>query len=65
MSGDRNIVDLLESCKLVESRSDAKRVITQGGVKIDDKKVDDPSKTIHLKKGMIIQVGKRKFAKIV
>ena len=65
MSGDRNIVDLLESCKLIESRSEAKRVITQGGVKIDDKKVDDPNKTIHLKKDMIIQVGKRKFAKII
>ena len=65
LSGDRNIVDLLESCKLVESRSEAKRVIQQGGVKIDNKKVDDVNKTIHLKKDMIIQVGKRKFAKII
>ncbi len=65
MSGDRNIVDLLEACKLVESRGDAKRVITQGGVKVNDKKIDDPSKTIHLEKDMVIQVGKRKFAKII
>ena len=64
MSGDRNIIDLLEACGLIESRSDAKRVITQGGVKVNDKKVDDPNKTIHLEKDMVIQVGKRKFAKI-
>jgi len=65
MSGDRNIIDLLELCGLIESRSDAKRVITQGGVKVNNKKVDDPNKTIHLKKDMVIQVGKRKFARIV
>ena len=64
LRGERNIIDLLELCKLVDSRADAKRLISQGGVKVDDKKIDDPNKTVHLKKGMIIQVGKRKFAKI-
>lgn len=65
LSGDRNIIDLLELCKLVETRGEAKRLIAQGGVKIDDKKACDPNEIIHLKKGMIIQAGKRKFAKIV
>jgi tyrosyl-tRNA synthetase len=64
LNGDRNIIDLLELCKLVDSRADAKRLISQGGVKINDKKVDDPGATIHLEKDMVIQVGKRKFAKI-
>jgi tyrosyl-tRNA synthetase len=64
MSGERNIIDLLELCKLIESRAEGKRLIQQGGVKIDDKKIDDIAKTIHLKKGMIIQAGKRRFAKI-
>lgn len=65
INGDRNIIDLLELCELIDSRADGKRLIKQGGVKIDDKKIDDISKTIHLEKEMIIQVGKRKFAKIV
>jgi tyrosyl-tRNA synthetase len=65
VSGERNIIDLLELCGLIESRADAKRLIAQGGVKIDNEKADDPNKVIHLKSGMIIQVGKRKFAKIV
>jgi len=64
ISGERNIIDLLELCKLIESRADGKRLIQQGGVKIDGKKIDDMAKTIHLKKGMVIQAGKRRFAKI-
>lgn len=65
LNGDRDLIDLLELCGLVESRAEAKRLIAQGGVKINDKKADDPNETIHLKKDMVIQVGKRKFAKIV
>lgn len=64
LKGKINIIDLLEKCNLVDSRSDAKRVIQQGGVKINDKKVDDPTAVIKLEKGMVIQVGKRRFAKI-
>jgi tyrosyl-tRNA synthetase len=65
LKGEKNIVDLLEKCKLVDSRSDAKRVIQQGGVKINDKKVNDVNKVIKLEKGMVIQVGKRRFGKII
>ena len=65
MDGDRNIIDLLELCKLIDSRSEAKRLMSQGGLKINDKKVEDPNEVIHLEKDMVIQVGKRKFAKII
>jgi len=65
LKGEKNIIDLLEKCKLVDSRSDAKRVVQQGGVKINDKKIDDVNKVIKLEKGMVIQVGKRRFAKII
>lgn len=65
ISGDRNIIDLLELCKLVESRSDAKRLIKDGGVKVNGDKVPDSNVSVHLEKDMIVQVGKRKFAKIV
>ncbi|MCK5600408.1 tyrosine--tRNA ligase [Candidatus Pacearchaeota archaeon] len=64
LSGDRNILDLLELCNLIDSRGEAKRLIQQGGVKINDEKVDDPNAVIHLEKDMVVQVGKRKFAKI-
>ncbi len=65
MSGDRNIIDLLELCGLISSRSEGRRAIEQGGVKINDKKVESTDDVIHLEKDMIVQVGKRRFAKIV
>jgi len=65
LSGDRNIVDLLELCKLVETRSEAKRLVKEGGVKINGQKVPDANVSVHVEKGMVIQVGKRRFAKIV
>ena len=49
---------------LKSSTSEATRLIKQGGVKIDSKKVEDPK--LGIKKGSeaIYQVGKRKFLKI-
>jgi len=59
-----NILDLLVRAKLVSSKSEAKRLILQGGVKIDGEKQKDWKKNVEIKKGRIIQVGKRKFVKI-
>jgi len=50
--------------KLVSSKSEAKRVILQGGVKINGGVKKDWKAKIQLKIGMIIQVGKRKFIMI-
>jgi len=58
------IVDLLFDAKLAESKNDAKRVIEGGGVQIDDTKVLDFKQEIHVKDGMVIKFGKRKFVKI-
>ncbi|MBN1258797.1 tyrosine--tRNA ligase [Candidatus Peregrinibacteria bacterium] len=65
LNGDRNIVDLLELCKLVASRTEAKRLIAEGAVKVDGEKVPDPSVAYRMEKGMVIQVGKRRFARII
>ncbi len=65
INGERNVIDLLELCKLISSKSEGRRAIEQGGVKIDDQKISSPEETIHLKSGMIIQVGKRRFARII
>jgi tyrosyl-tRNA synthetase len=55
---------LLLACKLVPSGSEAKRMIKQGAVEIDGAKIDDPNAEIMPKDGMVIQVGKRKFARL-
>jgi len=55
---------LLVTCKLVPSSSEAKRMIKQGGCTIDSRKISDPNKQITPTNDMVIQVGKRKFARL-
>ncbi len=57
----KNIVDALIESKLAESKSEARRLISEKGVKINNNVVD--SLEIILKSGDIIQKGKRFFAK--
>ncbi|MCD4705545.1 tyrosine--tRNA ligase [bacterium] len=60
-----NIIDLLVKSKLCVSKSDARRVISQGGVKIDNKQITDSEENIEINKdGKILQKGKRNFIKI-
>ncbi|OGY88567.1 MAG: tyrosine--tRNA ligase [Candidatus Komeilibacteria bacterium RIFCSPLOWO2_01_FULL_52_15] len=57
--------DKLVEAGLCSSKSEARRLIEQGGVKIDGSKVDFKNGwDIILKKGSVIQVGKHKFVKI-
>jgi tyrosyl-tRNA synthetase len=60
-----SLPQLLVRMKFVSSKSEARRVILQKGVKINSLIESDWQKIIKIKKGMIIQVGKRKFAKII
>jgi len=55
---------LLLCCKLVSSGSEAKRMIKQSAVSVNGNKINDPNEQITPKNGMVIQVGKRKFAKV-
>lgn len=59
-----NILDLLTGTGLVESKSEARRVVEQGGVKIDGRVVNDYEEKIDVKSGMVVQVGKRRFVKL-
>ena len=55
---------LLLACKLVETGGQAKRMIKQSAVSIDGVKIADPNEQIVPANGMVIQVGKRKFARL-
>jgi tyrosyl-tRNA synthetase len=48
----------------VASGGEAKRMCKQGGVKVNDEKIANPSQEIAPADGMVIQVGKRRFAKL-
>ncbi|MBU3197439.1 tyrosine--tRNA ligase [Clostridium algidicarnis] len=58
-----NFIEVIVYAKLASSNSEARRLITQGGVRINGEKVNDFN-DVKLKDEDIIQVGKKKFAKI-
>lgn len=64
-----NIVDLLILLELATSKSEARRLIEQGGIKIGDAEnlvaITDTKVEIDLMAGLIVQRGKRQFVKIV
>lgn len=59
-----SLVDLLVKADFTESKSEARRLIEQGGVEVNRKKISDPETQITIKDGMIIKVGKRRFARV-
>ena len=59
-----DVKSLLVKTELASSTSEAKRLVEQGGVKINGQVEKDWHKEIKIKPGMIIQVGKRRFIKI-
>jgi tyrosyl-tRNA synthetase len=60
-----NIVDLLVATDLAKSKSEARRLIGQGGVRLDGEKVDSIEGMVSVQDGMILQVGKRRFVRLV
>jgi len=58
------IANVLKQAGLTTSTSEAFRMIKQGAVKIDSVKIDDKNLVLMASEQHIIQVGKRKFAKV-
>jgi tyrosyl-tRNA synthetase len=54
----------LAEAGLVKSNSEGRRTILQGGVKVDSEKVADENCELYKGKEYVIQVGKRRFARI-
>jgi len=59
-----DIVSLLKEAGLVASKNEGRRLVEQGGVKVDQNKLSDPYQIIALDVPVLIQCGKRKFAKV-
>jgi tyrosyl-tRNA synthetase len=53
------IVDLVARTGVAASKSDARRMVEQGGVELDGRKVTDPRATVQVAPGMILRVGKK------
>lgn len=63
-TGSWSIVNLLMETKLVSSKSEAKRIISQGGVDINGTPILDIGHKVLVKDGMVIRCGKRKFIRL-
>lgn len=59
-----SLIDLLTETKLAASKSEARRLIQQGGVKINGEKQVNPGRAVDLSKEILLQVGKVKYLKV-
>jgi len=62
--GSIPLANLLKDCEMTSSTSEAIRMIKQGAVRIDEKKITDTKYKISSGTSAVYQVGKRKFKKI-
>jgi len=64
VAGGIAIANLLKEAGLTASTSEALRMIAQGGVKLDGEKVSDKALKLATGVQVVVQVGKRKFARV-
>jgi len=55
---------LIVAAGLAPSNSEARRLIAQGGVRFDGARLDDPECTVTLRDGVVVQVGRRRVARL-
>ena len=60
-----NIIDLITLAGFAKSKSEARRLVGQNAVSIDDEKIANIDAAVEPKTGLVLKVGKRRFGKIV
>lgn len=66
LKGDKwNIIDLIAETELSPSKSETRRIIQGGGIKVDGEKIESHENEIDIGKERLVQVGKRKFIKVI
>ncbi len=66
LTGEVSIIDFLSSLSIIKSKSEARRLIEQGGIIIDNEKKTDLNEILNLnnKKEFIVKKGKKTFVKV-
>ena len=59
------IVPLLTAAGLARSNGEARRLIGQGGIRVDGEVVSDVDSTFSVERPLLLQAGKRRFARVV
>ncbi len=63
--GGIDIISIIFDAGLVKSKSEARRLVRQGGVKLDGTPITDEKAVLSLDSEKILKVGKRRFLKLV
>ena len=61
---ETNVIDLLVEAGLTHSKSEARRLVQQGGVRLDGEQIVDIGHVITADGERVLQVGKRKFVRL-
>ena len=65
LADEISVLDLVMSAKLAKSKSDARRMIEQNGVKINGQTTNDMLALIKItKEGIVLQYGKKTFVRV-
>jgi tyrosyl-tRNA synthetase len=59
------IIDLVVAAGFAKSNGEARRLIVQNAVSLDDERIADPNAQVSLKAGQVLKVGKRRFGRVV
>ena len=65
LDGEKLLVDLIAESGILNSKSEARRMITQGAVRLDGALVDDINAMVYSGGEQVLKVGKRRFLRIV
>ena len=60
-----NILDLLVKSELATSKSEARRLVEQGGISVDGEKITNPNEIIKFDKDLKVKKGKKVFIKVI
>ena len=60
-----NILDLLVKAELATSKSEARRLVEQGGISVDGEKITNPNEIIKFDKDLKVKKGKKVFIKVI
>lgn len=65
MSNDMGILDFLIATGLFPSKSEARRMVEQGGIQLNGEKVTDPKFVVAVADEFMVQKGKKTFLKVI
>ena len=64
MDAPMGIIDFLVAVKLFDSKSEARRMVEQGGIQIDGEKITDKDYVVQPRDSIMVQRGKKVFLKV-